>query len=61
MFVYSLLLRTAPHFVSMYEIGEFVYVFFQEKALETAENVSACNAVELPNTNGGVGSLTFMD
>ena len=31
---------TALRSVSMYEIGEFVYLFFLEEALETTENVS---------------------
>ena len=33
-------LSLAPQFVSMYEIGDYIYTFFREEAIETTEKVS---------------------
>ncbi len=35
----SFLFYTAPTFVSMHEIGEYIYVFFREEAIEAQEKV----------------------
>ncbi len=36
---FSIVNLTAPTFVSMHEIGDYIYVFFQEEALEAPEQV----------------------
>lgn len=39
-FIFLSLLYTAPKFVAIYEIGDYVYLFFREEAVEADTRVS---------------------
>ncbi len=38
-------LFAVPHFVSMHEIGDYIYIFFREEAIETEQQVSTYHRV----------------